>query len=173
LKRHFAFLFISVLPLLASGQQAFTSEELFREYFIKSIDSIDVIEGIWTVSTTQEFYRYDTLYDVVKIQKAARVAIIKKQDHFESYDLTGQPYDVQFSQTDVDGVYMYRNYFPGINQFSETQAVISKAGEMEYTYDFPDDYLRAKFGDSYEEGTRVVNILKWSRIFPEVKKSNK
>ena len=77
--------------------------------------------------------------------------------------------DVQFLPTDVIGVYLYKNYFPEIQQYSKAKAIISKGSEMEYTYDFPDDFLRIKFGDTYEEGTRVVNILKWSKSFPENK----
>ena len=114
-------------------------------------DSLDPIDGIWNVSTTQEFYRYDTLYDVRKYPKAAKVAVVKKEDGYESYNLTGESYDVQFKQ------------------YSKAKAIISKGQEMEYTYDFPDDYLRIKFGDTYEDGTRVVNILKWTKSFPETR----
>ena len=146
------------------------SEESFQNYFVANRDSLDPIEGIWNVSTTQEFYRYDTLYDVRKYPKAAKVAIIKKEGAYESYNLTGESYDVQFAATDVAGVYMYKNYFPEIKQYSKAKAVISKGTEMEYTYDFPDDFLRIKFGDTYEEGTRVVNILKWAKVFPETEK---
>lgn len=156
-------------PLLA---QKLTSEDLFKEYFTKQADSLDPIEGIWNVSTTQEFYNYDTLYDIQKFPKAAKVAVMKKDNKYESFNLTGESYDVQFSVTDVKGVYLYRNFFPETNEYSKTSAVISKAGEMEYTYEFPDDYLRAKFADSYEDGTRVVNILKWTKVFPESKKKN-
>lgn len=155
---------------LASHAQKLTSEELFKDYFMKHTDSLDQIEGIWSVATTQEYYRYDTLYDVQKYPRAAKVAVMKKEGKFESFNLTGESYDVQFSTTDVRGVYLYRNYFRETNEYSKTSAVISKAGEMEYTYEFPDDYLRAKLTDSYEEGTRVVNILKWTRSFPEPRK---
>ncbi|MBK7572740.1 MAG: hypothetical protein IPI10_14370 [Bacteroidetes bacterium] len=152
-----------------SKGQTLTSEESYRNYFVANKDSIDPIEGIWSVSTTQEFYRYDTLYDVRKYPKAAKVAVMKKDDKYESYNLTGESYDVQFLPTDVIGVYLYKNYFPEIQQYSKAKAIISKGSEMEYTYDFPDDFLRIKFGDTYEEGTRVVNILKWSKSFPENK----
>jgi len=166
---------LRILPLIVllsitAHAQKLTSEELFKEYFLNHTDSLDAIEGIWTVSTTQEFYNYDTLYDVQKFPKAAKVAVIKKENKYESFNLTGESYDVQFSITDVKGVYLYRNFFRETNEYSKTSAVISKAGEMEYTYEFPDDYLRVKFADSYEDGTRVVNILKWTKIFPDTKK---
>ncbi|HRH65745.1 MAG TPA: hypothetical protein PLU53_05575 [Bacteroidia bacterium] len=163
---------LTLLFLLSSAltAQKLTSEALFKEYFVKQTDSLDPIEGIWNVSTTQEFYNYDTLYDVQNFPKAAKIAVMKKDNKYESFNLTGESYDVQFSETDVKGVYLYRNFFPETNDYSKTSAVISKAGEMEYTYEFPGDYLRVKFADSYEEGTRVVNILKWTKVFPETKK---
>lgn len=159
-------IFLFLLFTLPAFSQNLYSEEGFKDYFKKNADSLDPIEGIWTVSTTQEFHRYDTLYDIIKFPKAAKVAILKKDGKYESYNLTGTSYDVQFDHTDVKGVYLYRNYFPETKQYSKTQAVISKAGEMEYTYEFPDDYIRIKLAESYEEGTRVVNILKWTKVFP-------
>lgn len=155
------------LVFLSGYSQKFNSEESFKIYFTQHHDSLDAIEGIWNVSTTQEYYRYDTLYDIQKYPKAARVAVVKKDGKYFSYNLTGESYDVEFTQTDVKGVYLYRNYFRETGEYSKTQAVISKAGEMEYTYDFPDNYLRVRFGDSYEEGTRVVNQLRWSKSYPE------
>lgn len=158
--------FLLILCSLFGQAQNLYSEDGFKDYFRKNADSLDQIEGIWTVATSQEYHHYDTLYDVIKFPKAAKVAIIKKDGKYESYNLSGTSYDVQFDETDVKGVYLYRNYFPETKQYSKTQAVISKKGEMEYTYEFPDDYLRIKLGDSYEVGTRVVNILKWTKVFP-------
>lgn len=161
---------LAALLLFVSTQafaQTIYSEESFKSYFTTNKDSLDPIEGIWNVSTQQEFFRYDTLYDIRKYPKAAKVAVIKKEGKYESYNLTGESYDVEFSSTDVKGVYLYRNYFPETKQYSKAKAIISKGLDMEYTYDFPDDYLRIKFGDTYEEGTRVVNILKWSKVYPE------
>ena len=77
---------LSVLLLLFisfySKGQTLTSEESYRNYFVSHKDSIDPIEGIWSVSTTQEFYRYDTLYDVRKYPKAAKVAVMKKENKY-------------------------------------------------------------------------------------------
>ena len=71
------------------------SEDSFRTYFEKHLDSLDELEGIWVVSTIQEFYRYDTLYDVIKYPKGARVAIIRKEGHYDSFNLSGESYNVQ------------------------------------------------------------------------------
>ncbi len=163
-KQKLLFLFF-FLPLFSLAQIPDT-EEKFRQYFLEKGDSLDALEGIWIVSTTQEFYRYDTLYDIDKFPRAAKVAIINNGDFFDSFNLMGESYDVGFYSTDVKGVYLYKNYFRSTAEYSNTHAVISSAGEMQYTYEFPDGFLRLQLADSYEEGTRVVNQIVWRKIFP-------
>jgi hypothetical protein len=173
LKRGF---FICLSMLLFTGayaQQRFTTEEMFQDYFKKHLDSLDDIEGIWMVSTTQEFYRYDTLYDVIHLPKAAKIAVMRKDDKFESYNLTGDSYDAEFFTTDAKGVYFFTISFPETQEHSKTDAVISKAGSMEYKYEFPEKYLRFKLADTYEEGTFVTNEVKWTKIYPEQSKKKK
>ncbi len=163
-----AILFLLFLAVaLVSESQIPNSEKGFRDYFTVHADSLDPIEGIWQVNTVQEFYRYDTLYNVEKFTRAATIAIIKSTEGFDSYDLTGESYDVNFYNTEVKGVYLYKNFFRSTQEYSKTQALISKSGEMQYTYEFPDAYLRLQLAESYEEGTRVVNQLSWKKIFPE------
>ena len=152
---------------LNAHAQKLTTEEMFKEHFAKNLDSLDDIEGIWQVSSTQEYYRYDTLYDVINLPRAARVAVMKRGDKYESYNLTGESYDVEFTGSDVKGVYFYSIHFPETKEHSKTDAVISKRGQMEYKYEFPDQYLQVKLGDTYEEGTHVTNEVKWVKVFPE------
>jgi hypothetical protein len=147
--------------------QKLNNEEMFKQYFITHIDSLDHIEGIWNVNTEQQFFRYDTLYEERKYPKAAKVAIIKRNGKYDSFNLTGESYNVEFLPTEVQGVFLYKNNFIETGSSTKTSAVISKNGTMEYTYDFPDDYLRYKFDDSYEEGTKVTNHLIWNKVFPE------
>ncbi len=170
MKRNLFFLTLFFTTSFSARAQKFTTEFMFQEYFSKHLDSLDDIEGIWLVSTTQEFYKYDTLFDVIKLPKAAKVAVMKKDGKYESYNLTGESYDVQFVVTDVRGVYFYTISFPETQEHSKTDAVISKAGSMEYKYEFPDKYLQFKLADTYEEGTHVTNEVKWTKTFPEVKK---
>src|SRR5688572_16741761 len=159
--KRFVFLVMCFAFCVAAQAQRFTTEHMFQEYFSKNVDSLDDIEGIWQVSSTQEFYRYDTLYDVIRLAKAAKVAVMKKDGKYESYNLTGESYDVQFVPTEVKGVYFYTISFPETQEHSKTDAVISKAGSMEYKYEFPDKYLQFKLAETYEEGTLVTNEVKW------------
>ena len=153
----------------ASAAQSMTSEQSFRIYFQNHKDSLDELEGIWTVATIQEFFRYDTLYDVMKYPKPVRVAIMNKGDHYDTFVLTGEPYHVEFRASDVKGVYVYKNFYKETDSFSRANATITKGGKMQISYEFPEKYLRYKFSDSYEEGTRVINNTSWQRVFPDAK----
>jgi hypothetical protein len=142
------------------------SEASFKEYFIQHAQTLNPIEGIWQVSTKQYYYKYDTLYDVIEAKKAARVAIIEKEGKFQSYIITGEAYIVEFTKTDVDGVYFYRNYFRETDEYSKTDAVISKHGHMEYKYEIPERLTRLRMEDLFEEGVHVLNEVQWTKAFP-------
>ena len=143
-----------------------TSEASFKEYFTKHADSLNNIEGVWQVSSKQYYYKQDTLYDVVETKKAARVAIIMIDGKFQAYIITGESYNVEFTKTDVEGVYFYRNYFKETNEYSKTHAVISKKGEMKYEYEIPENLTRIRLADMYEEGIVVKNEVQWVKVFP-------
>ncbi len=157
------FLFVSFHSF---GQLRDYSEEVFKKDFIENLENLDQIEGIWDISTTQETYHYDTLFDVQQSKQPLKIAIIKQKDKFFTYQMSGEQFETEFNPTDVKSVYLYRNYFPSISQYSKNQAVICKAGQMEYTYDFPKEYLLEKLDKQYSEGLRIVNILKWNKVFP-------
>jgi hypothetical protein len=169
------FLFLSCFFIFSASHAQLsrfdiTSEPSFKEYFTKHADSLNDIEGIWQVSAKQYYFKEDTLYDVIEAKKAARVAIIDKDGKFLSYIITGEPYNVEFTKTDVAGVYFYRNFFKETNEYSKTEAVISKKGEMQYEYEIPDQLLRLRLGELFEPGIRVRNEVKWKKVFPEEKK---
>ena len=149
------------------------TEESIKKDLQARMDSLDRIEGIWVVSSIQQYYRYDTLYDVVKYPKGSRIAIVRKDDHFISYNLSGDAAEMEFITTEVEGVYIYKNHYKETDSYSKVNGVISKNGRMEINYEFPDKYLRYKLLDSYEEGTRVVNSTSWARVYPDEKKGKK
>src|SRR4051812_48719863 len=146
------------------------SEASFKEYFVKHAGTLNDLEGIWQVSSNQYYYKQDTLYDVVEAKNAARVAIVEKDGKFQSYIITGESYNVEFTKTDVAAIYFYRNYFKETDEYSKAQAVISKKGEMHYEYEIPDRLLRLRLQDLFVEGVRVNNDVRWIKVFPEEKK---
>jgi len=170
-KKILIYVFVLISGLLSKTLAQIPNNETgFRNYFQQNKDSLDQIEGIWRTNSSQEFYHHDTLYDVDNSAPSSQIAIIKKDQQFESYSLQGKPYDVRFYPTEVAGVYLYKNYFPETKEYSKANAVISKGGEMEYSYEIPDLFLQKTLGKSYEPGTRVLNKSTWKKIFPARKK---
>jgi hypothetical protein len=166
MKRHLLLLIFLFGKFFVNAQMPEYSEELFKKDFVGNLENLDQLEGIWNLSATQETYHHDTLYEVLQSKSPMKIAIMKSKNGFFSYKMTGELYDVEFNSTDVKSVYLYRNYFPLISKYTKKQAVISKAGEMEYTYDSPSEYLKEKLGEEYKDGLRIVNILKWNKVFP-------
>ena len=158
-------LFLIAISIKGYTQSLKNTEDSLIKYFSSKKENRDPIEGLWDVVSTKEFYKYDTLYDVIKQSSTTRVAIISSGNKFQCYKLTGENFNVEFTPTDVKSVYIYRNFYTTIKQTSEPHAIINKNEKMEYTYDFPEEETRISLGDKYYEGIRMVNILKWTKIF--------
>jgi hypothetical protein len=154
-----------LLSFISFGQK---TEKEIRSYFEKN-SSLDRIEGVWSVAITQEFYHFDTLYDVKTLPGTQNVAVLRENITFVAYYLKGEPYNLEFTTTDVNGVYMYRNFYPLISDYSKKQAVICTHGKMQYTYDLPEEYVVKICGDKYIPNTRIVNVMKWEKVMPAEK----
>jgi len=157
-----------VAPFFTGGNahaQVFKSESDFKKYFTEHAASLSPVEGLWMVKTTQEFNSYDTLYDENTFSQT--VAVVKQDTVFASYDMKGVPYNVFFSKTDVDQVYLYRIYLKEVDRFTKAEAVIGAGSTMQYVYEFPEDYLHVMFKQTFEKGERVVNKVKWNKTFPK------
>ncbi len=152
----------ALLSIFGNGQQ---SEKSLRSYF-ETTQNLDPIEGIWKVVTTREFYHYDTLYNVQQMTDTELVAIIKSNSGFSAYYMKGETFNLEFTTTDVKGVYMYRNFYPLLSDYSKKQAIICTHNKMELTHDLPEEYVINICGNEYRPNTRVVNILKWKKSFP-------
>ena len=113
-KEIFTFLFCSILVNGIRGQPQGLTPDSINNYFKNRSVETNSIEGIWDVTSTLEYYHYDTLFDVVKSPGPLQIAILKKENKFQSYNLSGAPYETEFDLTDVKGVYLYRIYFPKV-----------------------------------------------------------
>jgi hypothetical protein len=162
-------LFVFIFSVVR-GQDMPTREDSLAGYFMNNEGKLDPIEGIWSVSATQETYHFDTLFNVSRPEEDTRVAIIKQNDNFERVHISGDSLRVTFYSTDVKGVYLYENDFPQLKTKPKKQAVICKAGQMEYTYDLPEEYIRKISGVNYRDGLRIVRILRWTQTAPQPQK---
>jgi hypothetical protein len=142
-----------------------------KDYIEKTSD-LDPIEGIWLLEIKQEFYHFDTLYNVKDESDTSRIAIVKNGHGFTAYyikdkNMTLEYAALEFTTTDVSGVYMYSML--SNDPPAKKHAVICTHGKMEYTYDLPEEDVIKYLGTDYRPNTRIVNILKWKKIFPDSK----
>lgn len=157
-------LFFTITGNVLQAQSFQQTEDSLKNYFNSIKDKIDSIEGLWEVVSVEEYYHFDTLYNVVNTIKPARVAIIKKEDTCRVFNLSGESFNVEFVLTDVKNVYLYRIYFSGIKKFSEAQAIINKSGILEATYEIPAMNYSNETEKSIKEGLRRVMVSKWTKI---------
>ena len=150
-----------------ASSQPFRSEGDYKKYFSDHTAALAPIEGLWNVNTSQEFYTYDTLYDEKKFSQT--VAVLQSDTSYASYDMKGNPFNIRFTKTGIEKVYLFKIYLKEINKYTRADAVITAHGTMQYRYEFPEEYLRLIFKDSYEQGDRGVNKVTWNRIFPKCK----
>ena len=164
-KKTTLFILFTIISASSFAQSTGESEQDHRNYLIKHKDSLNQIEGVWEIDIAQEFYHYDTLFNVIRNQSPSRVAIKRNAEKFQSHTIYGNPLVVEFTQTDVKGVYLFRNFYSEIEQFSKSQAVICNAGAMEYTIDVPENYLKQNPENEWTPGLRVVHIFSWTKVY--------
>lgn len=145
-----------LFAIAVQGQPSAVDKKFPEKYLIDNADSLNPIEGIWNVDVASEYYHHDTLYSVVNSARPVKAAIIKVAGKFQSFDENGDPYEADFVQTDVKGVYLYRIFFPAIKRFSNTRAIIMKNGEMQYSFDWDE-------AGKVNAEARVVKILSWKK----------
>ena len=120
-------LFFTITANTLQAQLLKQTEDSLKNYFNSIKDKTDPIEGLWEVVSVEEYYHFDTLYNVVKTIKPSKVAIIKKEDTCRVFNLSGELFNIEFVSTDVKNVYLYRIYFSGIKKYSEAWAIINKS----------------------------------------------
>ena len=170
MKTLFLLFLLAIFNSAIPAQEVKLNKDSLVKYFSNYTEKLDPIEGIWNITTTQESYRYYTLLSVTAPAIVSVVAIVRKDDKFQSYSIDGEQPTALFFATDVAGVYMYQNYFPTHNLYTKKQALICKANEIEYVFDLPAEYIKKTQGANFKPGTRIVNILKWTKFRPESKK---
>lgn len=157
-------LFFTIIGNTLQAQSLNQTEDSLKIYFNSIKDKTDPIEGLWEVVSVEEYYHFDTLYNVVKTIKPGRVAIIKKEDTCRVFNLSGDLFNVEFVSTDVKNVYLYRIYFSGLKKYSEAQAIINKSGSMEAIYEIPTMDYSNEMENTTKGGLRRVMVSRWTKI---------
>ena len=154
--------FIRMLLILsvghASAQESNMSAGKIREHFNK--DSLNAIEGYWSVAMTREVYFDDTLSEVIGQPVDSNIAVVQQEGKYIAYYPDGSFFNVVFQDTEVKGVYLYRNYFAGTEEYSKSKALICNGREIEYTFELNPGTAG---GRGMEDNQHEIRILKWTK----------
>ncbi len=149
--------------------QCLGNEQAFKDYYIKNITTIDLLEGIWSTNTTIKIYnQYNQLIDSKYIPQVAQWAMIMNGNKFEVCSI-GDNSDnttIIFSKTASTGVYLYQKTFSGTNAITKANAIISPDGLLEYSYEVPDEVVREIMGSNYINGISMTVEIKMIKLFP-------
>ncbi len=149
--------------------QCLGNEQAFKDYYKKSISTLDPIEGIWSSnSTTKVYNQYNQLLDSKYNPQAAQWAMITDGYRFKSCSIGDNTVygTVIFSKTATTGVYLYQNTFSGSYAIAKANAIISSGGLLEYSYEVPKEELIYTFGDKYISGMSITVEIKMIKLFP-------
>ena len=61
------------------------TEQEFKDYFSKNINTLEPIEGIWTISVTEMKYIENKLTDSGSYQNIFKIAITKNEDKYDCH----------------------------------------------------------------------------------------
>ncbi len=152
-------------PIPDSSQ--YRSKEDFEKYFGDNIDVLDPIEGIWKMESIVSQYEDKRLIHRKYDQSTTDIAIMKKGDSFNSYDLNGK--DLESNCVWVAGGkgYYYREYYREADETISTYVKNWSAGRFEISYDIPEKIARYKLMGDYFPGDRLVQNFLFYKLFPE------
>ena len=157
------------------SQQCAESENFYKEYFQKNYDSLDPIEGIWSVnSTSKVFDVYGQLKDSWYAPQSNKVRIVRENDKLILCSLLeGQTENdiIFFKNTATPGIYLYERNYAGSNLVAKANALIANPGMIEYSYEIPQAQLKYKMGKKYIKGASMFVEIKMIKISPALKEN--
>lgn len=103
-----------ITTILVSGQVTyFSGENDAKTYFEKNIETLDPIEGIWSVSTNDNWYYDGQNINHQQSNDDGRIAVIKDLNGgYKTIKLTGEEYDIfRFEGTAIANYYLTKIFF--------------------------------------------------------------
>ena len=155
-------------------QQSKTQEQLAREYYIKNIQNLDPIEGLWRLTSLKQ-----EIYDRGKLVQSGDEGInylfaIKKVDEkFRLINLSSTlGFSIFFEKSSKQGVYiMHKVYQKPFVAEGITNAILTDNSILEYKFKEPDEFVKelTKGKDALNAKTiGMVEISSFIKIYPTI-----
>lgn len=164
-------IFITIIALsfaLQTFGQCLNSEQAYKEYYKKNINTLNPIEGIWSISFNEKVYdQYNQLVKNQDYSQVVTVGVIKKDEYYFTCGISANlNNEMKFYKTSNPGIYLYNHYYKKSNSTAKANAVLIGNSLIEYSYQEPVDELKSNFGSHYISGISITYEYKWIKIFP-------
>lgn len=169
----FTLFLIALAPLVALSQP-FSTQSQWETYFKGKIQDLDPIEGIWSNSNTTKVYNsYNNLIDTKYNPQVGTYAIYKSNGKYIAYqigyDTDNEVFQMSFSKTASDGVYLMENYYKKSYATAKANAILTGFGLLEFSYELPTNELKRRVrenGGSWVNGISMTYEQQWIKVFP-------
>lgn len=158
------FLFLLV-PIGSLKSQCQTSRSAYEGYFINKLSEMDLIEGVWQLSTTTRIMKDNKVKATRNPTSTKLWGIVKDGDVFRICDINGKKteFDSYFTSTDESGIYQYTRNKDGQTVNAKTN--VSKM-YISYNYKVPADEAKDIVGEEYDDTYEVYREPVWKRLYP-------
>jgi S1-C subfamily serine protease len=145
--------------------QCQTSRSAYEGYFINKLSEMNLIEGVWQLSTTTRIMK-DGKVKATRNPTSTKVwGIIKDGDVYRICDINGKKteFDSYFTSTEETGIYQYTRSKDGQTITAKTN--VSKM-YISYNYKVPADEAKEIVGEEFDETYEVFREPVWKRLYP-------
>jgi hypothetical protein len=143
-------------------------DSAWMRYFDKNINSLDPIEGIWSLTVNTKAYHTGELIRNEEKSQVGNNAIVKYGSSFRLCDIDGNnrsDYISEFTATANPNIYLYKRTFAG--EIETANAVMTNIGLLEYTYEIGQEEIKAISKNNYQPGWKIYRELKLIKIYPK------
>ena len=145
----------------------YDGEFSFRKYFTER-ESLDPIEGIWSLNVERSLYYNDSLINYEREDMRSEWAIaFHDETSFKVYGLEKESdFEAFFEKTSVDGFYNYTCNFTTPLWIAKSNATLEEGSILKYGYYVDDSYVEQLLGDDYIEGIKCYWDFTWVKKYP-------
>jgi hypothetical protein len=153
-------------PRPATDSCRYKAKSEFTAYFEDNITTLDPIEGIWILTSKRAHYAQNKFIEYLDDEYTIEVAILRHGDHFECYEMEGNPLEAKFLIISQGGRYMYKEYFKMICEEITSFVLIEEEYRFKLTFSLPENWAKYLLQGEFLPGDKVINELIWEKICP-------
>ncbi|MFZ1322605.1 MAG: serine protease [Ignavibacteria bacterium] len=161
--------FLLFVVRLNLSAQCFNSKIDFENYFEQNISNLDLLEGIWSITVTLNYYHNNKFVSSEETSQASEWAIIRDGSKFRACEINSLNSDgsiIEFTQTVNPYIYLYKKTY--LSDVTTANAVFTSIGLLEYSAKVEPLELNMIMKNKYMFGYKIYKDVKWIKLFPTI-----